>query len=134
VGYSGRIEAMPAILIPYSRGFGRERVWVHIRAVLLFLLIIPGIRAADPLTILPQIPGPAGIPLKLSNREVFTFRSTLGPYHPSQRAAAAAALIENCRANPGIPRVSSALAGTNAEIRVYGQAVFFVTPGDVYDI
>lgn len=107
---------------------------MQLGVLLLFLSSIVRIHAADSLAAPPSDSAPAGVPLRLLNREIFVFRGTLGPYHPAQRAAAAAALIEDSQTGSGDPRVSSSVAGTNAEIRVHGQTVFFVTPRDVYEI
>lgn len=82
----------------------------------------------------PSEPEDSGVPLRLLNREVFVFRSSFGPYQPSQRAAAAAALIEAVKPTAGAQRVIAQRVGTNTEMRVYGQAVFYVTPGDVFEI
>ena len=90
--------------------------------------------SASPTSTSTADPVDSGVPLRLLNREIFTFRGAFGPYQPAQRAAAAAALIEGVKPMPGTKRVMAQPVGTNSEMRVYGQAVFYVTPGDVFEI
>ena len=75
-----------------------------------------------------------GVPLKVLNREVMTFRANFGTYSPEQRAAAAEVRIENALLKSGSVRVDSQMVEGNAEIRVHGQTVFFILPKDVNEL
>lgn len=118
-------------LLCIPKGWVRAGLWV----LCLLGLTVGLASSAEPSAAAPSTPTETpAVTLKLLNREIFVFRAAFGPYQPSQRAAAASALIEEARRRSGVPRVSSQVVGTNAEIRIYGQAVFFVTPGDVFAI
>ena len=84
--------------------------------------------------VLATEPTPSGVALKVLNREVFVFRGNLGDYRPDQRAAAAMTLIDRARRLTDEPRVEAAASGSNTAIRINGQTVFLITPGDVLGI
>jgi small-conductance mechanosensitive channel len=65
------------------------------------------------------------------NREIIFFRAAIGPYAPEQRAAAAAALIRNAEPTASGARVESEMVGDSANIRINGETVFVIAPGDV---
>ncbi len=72
--------------------------------------------------------------LKVLNREVMIFRATLGTYTPEQRRDAAAARIEQAMTKiPGV-RVEALPWDGKVELRVHGQTVFFILPGDVDEL
>jgi small-conductance mechanosensitive channel len=76
-------------------------------------------------------PIPSGVALKVLNREVFVFRGHFGDYAPDQRAAAAMTLIDRARRLTDEAQVEAAQSGSNMAIRINGQTVFMITPGDV---
>lgn len=111
--------------------FGFDHPAVLLLASLLLCLAgLPGVaqEASSTNAALP------GVPLKVLNREVMTFRANLGAYSPEQRAAAAAVRIENAVRQPSEVRVDSRLTASNAELRVHGQTVFFIQPADVDEL
>lgn len=80
-----------------------------------------------------NVPNP-GVSLQILSREVMRFRANLGSYSPEQRAAAAEVRIAKADLNAIGTRVESVAGDGNLEIRVRGQTVFFVLPGDINEL
>ena len=76
----------------------------------------------------------SGVTLKVLNREVFIFRGNLGDYRPEQRAAAALTLLDRARRLADEAKVEAVANGSNTAIRINGQTVFVITPGDVFGL
>jgi small-conductance mechanosensitive channel len=76
----------------------------------------------------------AEVTLRVLNRDVMTFRASLGTYSPEQRAEAAEVRIAKAIKKSGSPRVDSRIVDGNAELRVHGQTVFFILPKDVNEL
>jgi len=75
-----------------------------------------------------------GVTLKILNREVMHFRANLGSYSPEQRAAAAEVRIAKADLNATGARADFITGDGNVEIRVRGQAVFFILPKDINEL
>jgi len=68
--------------------------------------------------------------LKINGREVMVFRSAVGPYSAEQRAAAASALINHILKTQWKYSVEAQEESDYMRIRINGQVVFSIAPGD----
>lgn len=113
--------------LPFSARDRRKLSW----ALLLLAHLLSWSASAQVSTNAPD----AGVTLKILNREVMRFRAHLGSYSPEQRAAAAEVLIAKADLNAVGTRVNSVVTGDgNVEVRVRGQAVFFILPKDINEL
>lgn len=102
------------------------------RLVLIWLLtgLLPLLGFAQDRTNAPVAPAT----LQVLNRDIITFRATLGTYAPEQRAAAAEVRIQTAIKKPNGLRAESHVMEGAAELRVHGQTVFFILPQDVDEL
>jgi small-conductance mechanosensitive channel len=98
------------------------------------LVILAHLLCSSVLAQFPTNAPDSGVTLKILNRDVMRFRANLGTYSPAQRAAAAEARIARADLNVVGTRVDSVARDGSVEVRVRGQAVFFILPGDVNEL
>lgn len=99
-------------------------------ALLILVHLLCGDAGAQVATNAPE----SGVTLKILNREVMRFRANLGSYSPEQRSAAAEVRIARADLKVVGTRVDSVARDGSVEVRVRGQAVFFILPGDVNEL